>query len=139
MVTGQDILTTGGRYANRPIDYPPDHTTEVNAAILAARVARLFEEYRKATGKQLSAKDFTSGYRPAAINAKVQGAAPKSNHQYGCAVDVADADGAFDKWCYENTSILAICGLWLEHPDSTNGWTHLQCVPPRSRARVFRV
>lgn len=137
-MTANDILTTGGKYPERPRDYPPTADVTVNAGILALRVERLFGIYAE-HGRLLSAADFTSGYRPAAVNARVANAAPRSSHILGAAVDVGDPDGTFGQWCLANTSALALCGLWLEHPRSTHGWVHLQCVPPPSHARIFNV
>lgn len=79
----------------------------------------------------------SSGYRPAAINAKTKGAAKKSNHMSCLACDFKDTDGAIDKFCTDNLNILEACGLWLENPDSTPGWSHLQCVGPKSGKRIF--
>lgn len=63
--------------------------------------------------------------------------AAKSNHKIGLAVDRYDPQGGIDAWCMKNLPILAECGIWLEHPDSTKGWSHWQCVPPKSGRRVF--
>ena len=60
-----------------------------------------------------------------------------SRHKEGEAVDLFDPDNALDKWCMEHLDKLAECELWLESPNSTSGWCHLQCVPPRSGVRVF--
>ena len=56
----------------------------------------------------------------------------------GLAVDLYDPYGEIDKWCMDNKTVLAEFGVWLEHPDATPGWCHLQVVPPRSGNRVFR-
>lgn len=79
----------------------------------------------------------TSGYRPAAINAAA-GGAKASNHMICLAADFRDPDGSLDSYCLNHPEILEQCGLWQEHPDSTPGWAHLQCVPPKSGNRVFR-
>lgn len=78
----------------------------------------------------------SSGYRPPEVNAKV-GGAKKSNHMLCKACDLADLDGSLDKWCMENQEKLAEIGLWLEHPSKTQGWCHVQTVPPKSGNRVF--
>jgi hypothetical protein len=36
-----------------------------------------------------------------------------------------------------NLAVLEELQLWLEHPDATPGWCHLQILPPRSGRRVF--
>lgn len=84
-----------------------------------------------------STRKVTSGYRPPEINAKIVGAAKKSNHMLCKACDLADVDGKLDQWCMDNQDKLAEIGLWLEHPSKTKNWCHLQTVPPRSGNRVF--
>lgn len=79
----------------------------------------------------------TSGWRPASFNATVVGASATSKHMSGQAIDVADPEGALDDWCVRNMEALVDLGLYLEHPASTKGWTHVQCVAPRSGNRVF--
>lgn len=79
----------------------------------------------------------TSGWRPAAVNAAVPGAARGSKHLSCLAIDLEDRNGALDAWCLANLGVLEELGLWLEHPDATPGWCHLQTVPPRSGNRVF--
>jgi uncharacterized protein YcbK (DUF882 family) len=79
----------------------------------------------------------SSGYRPSAINAATKGAAKHSNHMICLAADIKDIDGCLDTYCVNNIKILEQCGLWLENPDNTPGWCHLQCVPPKSGNRIF--
>lgn len=79
----------------------------------------------------------SSGWRPPSVNANTPNAAPRSKHMTGDAVDIYDPDGELDDWCMEHLDILAECGLWLEHPSATKGWSHLQQVPPRSGRRAF--
>lgn len=79
----------------------------------------------------------TSGWRPTAINAAVPGAARNSKHLFCIAVDLEDRNGALDAWCMAHLDTLEELGLWLEHPDATPGWCHLQTQPPRSGSRVF--
>lgn len=80
----------------------------------------------------------SSGWRPPTINAGVRNAAKRSNHMTGNAVDFADPKGIMGDWCLANLQELERAGLWLEHPDATATWCHLQRVPPRSGNRVFR-
>lgn len=79
----------------------------------------------------------TSGYRPEAINAKIKNAAKKSKHITCQACDIEDKDRALSTWCLENVEILVQRGLWLENPDHTPTWVHLQIVPPGSGKRIF--
>lgn len=85
-----------------------------------------------ATHSQVSGKTY-GGFRPQSCP---QGA-PHSNHKEGLAVDLFDPLGKIDAWCMANLHVLEECGIWLEHPDSTIGWSHWQCVPPHSGHRVF--
>lgn len=78
-----------------------------------------------------------SGWRPPEINAGTPGAAPRSRHMSGQAVDLYDPEGLLDDWCLDNQDQLAELHLWLEHPSATRGWCHVQIVPPRSGRRVF--
>lgn len=67
------------------------------------------------------------------INPKAMG----SSHLYGCAVDVADADGKLKVWCKANINKLVECGLWMENPASTKTWCHLSSQMPKSGKRIF--
>lgn len=80
-----------------------------------------------------------SGWRPPSLNATTQGASATSLHMTGEAVDLYDPAGVIDGWCTRVAdTVLKSLGLWLEHPDFTPGWCHLQCRPPRSGNRIFR-
>jgi hypothetical protein len=95
----------------------------------------LIARFEQTTGK--TCNGVTSGWRPAVVNEAV-GGAKKSNHMIGKAVDIADPGNALDDWIMGNTEALASAGLWMEHPDATPGWCHVQTVPPRSGNRVFK-
>ncbi len=120
-------------WMGRDKTHAKDLTQEVrdNATLTVAKVNNLL-----AIAK-IDAK-VTSGWRPPAINAGVKGAAKKSRHMTGQAVDLADPKGDLDRWCLDNLAELERIGLWLEHPDATPTWCHLQTVPPGSGRRVFR-
>lgn len=68
------------------------------------------------------------------INPKAMG----SSHLYGAAVDIADPDGKLAQWLKANKSKLVDCGLWMEDPDYTKGWSHLQIYAPKSMNRIFK-
>ena len=80
-----------------------------------------------------------SGWRPAAINAATPGASRTSLHMRCMAIDLEDVDHTLAVWCNANAStVLRDLGLWLEHPDHTPTWCHVQTKPPGSGNRVFR-
>lgn len=69
------------------------------------------------------------------INPKAMG----SSHLYGCAIDIADPDGKLARWLLsiEGQRKLVECGLWMEDPKYTKGWTHLSSYIPKSGNRYF--
>ena len=79
-----------------------------------------------------------SGWRPEAINEATAHAAKSSRHLTGQAIDLRDS-GTRDlaRWCLRNIDALEEIGLWMEDPQWTPTWVHLQIVPPGSRRRVY--
>lgn len=121
----------------------PDLTPEriENAKILLGCINKLMENaeadsiefpINPATGSQISGRTF-GGFRPQNCP---QGA-PKSTHKEGKGGDLYDPIKQFAAWCMANIKLLEDAGLWMEHPDATPGWCHLQNVPPKSGRRVF--
>lgn len=78
-----------------------------------------------------------SGWRPPQINGQVKGAAVRSKHMTGEAIDLYDPEGAIDDYLMDHPQVLLSLGLYLEHPSATKNWSHVQIVPPRSHNRVF--
>ncbi len=119
-------------YMGRDREYRQELTPELraNARETIRRVNRLLK--RAGLTRKVS-----SGWRPEAVNAAVPGAAKGSKHISCLAIDLEDRDGKLDAWCMAHLEVLAEIGLWLEHPDATPDWCHLQTLPPRSGNRVF--
>lgn len=92
----------------------------------ANELLRHFGEYRRVN----------SGYRDLEANKKA-GGSMKSKHLTCQAVDLADRDGSLAKFCRANLQLLELLGLYMEHPNMTRGWCHLQSVAPASGNRVF--
>jgi hypothetical protein len=134
-------ITLADYWMGRDADFPGELTPRVraNAALTVERVNDLLEAYAAATGKTVIRK-VNSGWRPRAINNRVRGAAQRSRHITAEACDLDDFDGELDRWCASEAGLAAIerIGLWLEHPDATPTWCHVQTVPPGSGLRVFR-
>jgi hypothetical protein len=105
---------------------------KVNKLLIYVINAKVELEVSPATKSLVS-----SGWRPPRINNITDGAAPKSKHLIGLAVDLYDPEGEIDNFCMSNPDKLEKIGLWMEHPSATKGWCHLQSVPPRSGNRVF--
>ena len=85
------------------------------------------------TGTQVA-----SGWRPADINAGTANAAKGSKHLTGQACDLRDTeDRQLAQWCLNHLDELRAFGLWMERPQWTPTWVHLQIVPPASGLRVY--
>jgi hypothetical protein len=63
--------------------------------------------------------------------------ASKSAHKEGLAVDRFDPTGEIDEWCMNNQDKLKMCGIYIEHPSATVGWSHWSIKPPKSGKTVF--
>lgn len=127
-----------------PVELIPDGVRE-NATELLVRVNALLVEVG------LADPVVNSGWRTDSYNKLVPGAAPKSRHITGEAIDIADPDGWLDQLLHDDLehtsfvlgsdepvkSILERHGLYMEHPLATKGWCHLQSAPPRSQKRIF--
>jgi len=125
MITREEILK------GREKEFPLSSQLEANLSELLTRVNKL----RKLWAKPMI---ITSGYRPGRYN-KAAGGAERSRHITCQAVDISDPEQEIGMWLFNNVQILKDCGLWMEHPESTPVWCHLQSVPPPSGTRIFRV
>lgn len=128
MISPYDILTSSGRYPDRPL-FSSQKIRE-NAAETSRRVSALIEDFLKSC--------VSSGYRTPDAN-RMTGGARLSNHMMGTAVDIFSLGHWLKKDFLENgdNSLLVKHDLYLEDPDYTPTWTHLQITPPRSGKRVF--
>jgi hypothetical protein len=134
-------ITLAKYWMGRDADFPGELTPRIraNASLTVERVNYLLEVYAAATS-DTGVRKVNSGWRPVAINNRVRGAAARSKHLSGEACDLDDFDGALDRWCASPAGLAELerIGLWLEHPDATPTWCHVQTVPPGSGRRVFR-
>ncbi|MEL4181248.1 D-Ala-D-Ala carboxypeptidase family metallohydrolase [Roseateles sp. PN1] len=139
------MITIENYFMGRREQYPQALTADIerNAKLTIELASRLLTQARSyGVSLDLNSKTgsvVSSGWRPPAYNATVAGAAPNSKHMTGQAIDIFDPDGDLDDWLMtgEGQAALTAIGLWIEHPASTKGWSHLQTVPPRSGRRVF--
>jgi len=118
------------------------HNVQANAELLVPRVNSVLilaaHDLAGLVSSPTTGSLVASGWRPQSINARTRGAARRSHHLTGCAVDLYDPAGRIDGWCMQHLDALESAGLWMEHPDATPRWCHLQSVPPKSGNRVFR-
>ena len=84
------------------------------------------------TGSKISGQTY-GGFRPQNCP---QGA-PHSSHKEGLAVDIYDPENEIDNWLMDNQEVLKDFGVYIEHPDKTNHWSHWSVKPPGSGKHVF--
>lgn len=138
-------ITLTDYWMGRDKMFPHDLGSDIraNAETMVALANRLLT-VAKASGVTLEMSPRTgsvvsSGWRPPSVNAGTPGAAIKSKHMRGQAIDIYDPDGDLDEWLMtaQGQETLQDIGLWMEHPSATKGWCHLQSIPPGSKRRVF--
>lgn len=105
---------------------------KVNALCGEMQSDGLVMQINPATRSQISGKTL-GGFRP---QDATQGA-PNSSHKQGQGIDLFDPKGTIDAWCVANQERLAHHGIYIEHPDATQGWCHMTTRAPRSGNRVF--
>jgi len=139
--TMKEIIKPEAFYMGRDKDFKDQLTEDLqgNAKTLLKAVNGLLTE--------LGIEDagVSSGWRPAAINKNVPGAAKKSLHQVCKAVDIIDdKDQTLANLIMANPDLLKKYGLWMEDPKSTKGkwtnWVHLDIGNRSDRlVRVFLI
>lgn len=130
----ENYITASGKYKDRLISTELTKEVKDNAIVLLNRVNQLLKElgYTKA--------DVSSGFRPSAANAATKGAAKKSLHMLGKAVDIADPKHELYKKIEAKPELLKKYGLWMEHKEDAPTWCHLDCSSLRTdrEVRIFR-
>lgn len=115
---------------------------EANAIAFLERAEGLYNEMveagvvfheNPATKSQVSGQMY-GGFRPQSCS---QGA-PNSSHKEGRAVDWYDPHGEIDAWLMAHQDKLVEHGIYIEHPDATQHWSHWSDKPPGSGKHVFR-
>lgn len=128
-----------GPYADSPC-WTPERRANAHSLLLPAtwalekimREAGIVFRDSPKTGSGISGSG-NGGFRPQDCPI----GAARSLHKQGLAVDRYDPAGEIDAWCLNNLPALERCGIWVESPSKTIGWSHWQCLPPRSGNRVF--
>ena len=108
--------------------FTPSENDYTRCSDLLDKVNKLFPDCQLRSGHRTREKTLAliaAGYR----------AAVGGQHEQSNAVDIADNDNKLDQ-NLDDTE-LADAELWREAPHATNGWVHLQRVPPKSDKRTF--
>lgn len=120
MITLKDWVTASGKYPDREKSEELTEEVKKTAEAFLAVLNDFLEELTPGVEHKVS-----SGFRPSTVNSKLPNAAKKSLHMTGLACDLEDPDNELDKLIQSKPELLDKYGLWLEHPDSTPKWTHL--------------
>jgi hypothetical protein len=139
-------LTLTQYWMGRDIKFADQLTDEIraNAAETIRRANLLLDAFFKVVPDAVPV-NVASGWRPPVINSLTKGAAPRSNHLLGAAIDLSDPFGMLDKWLSSDAgqAEMAKIGLWHEDPQSTPRWAHVQIKPFGSwregKSRTFKV
>lgn len=132
------MITLDQYLQGRDKTFPEEYNEEIkqNAEELLFRVNNLIDALK------LSSVEVSSGWRPPSYNRTVKGAALRSKHTTGQAIDLADSNGklkqAILRAMFFETKFLERMNLFMEDPASTKTWVHLQTMPPKSGKRVFK-
>lgn len=124
MINREDYITASGKYKERLKSIELTLEVEANIKLLLKAVNGLLSELGLTY-------DVSSGFRPSAVNSQIKGSAKKSAHMRGLAIDLVGNELA--KLLLTKPELLKKYGLWLEHPDHTPTWTHLDLITRSAR------
>jgi uncharacterized protein YcbK (DUF882 family) len=110
-----------------PHSYPTTPEQDLNLQ----RLLKALNSIRSSWGKPMIV---TSGLRSQQDQERINPSAPKSKHLIGAAADIKD-DGSLYKWLETNPKAMELAGIYCEV--GTNGWVHIQVLPPKSGKRWF--
>lgn len=129
LITPWDVLTSSGRYEDRTDHEECTTGVRINAADTAERISKML-------GRLGLTGDVSSGFRTSAANGSAKGA-KRSAHMSGQAADLHDPQGVIKDAIMANLSVLEEFDLYMENPQYTPTWCHLQIRPTKSGNRVF--
>jgi len=105
--------------------YPISLQQALNMANLLARINHLIVSLKIDS-------NISSGYRPGHFN-KAAGGAARSGHLTCEAIDLIDHKGEIGQMLKNNVKLLEEYGLFLENPEHTKGWVHLDIRERKNR------
>jgi uncharacterized protein YcbK (DUF882 family) len=131
MLTLEDFATSSGKYPSRLREITPQ--IKDNLIELLEKVTGLLDAL------EIEDVKVTSGYRSPSANANIKGASKTSHHMTGKAVDLEDTNGEIAARIKAAAPLLKTFGLWMEDPERTPGWCHLDIGHRTDREiRIFK-
>lgn len=128
-----DLITSSGKYPDRAKSNELTEEVKQNLLLLLERVNAILSDL------EIDKVEVSSGFRPSSVNASIAGAAKKSLHMRGLAVDLADQSGTLKGIIQCSPHLLKTYELWLESPDATPTWCHLDLGTRSERPiRIFK-
>ena len=119
IITLSDLITSGGKYPERAQSIELTSELKQNGVKLLNQV----NQFLKDIGiKQVIV---SSGFRTSEANASLPNSAKRSLHMSCKAIDIADPDGGLATLIENEPDLLRKYGLWLEDPNYTKSWVHL--------------
>lgn len=103
--------------------------SELQSKLIEAKV--IFQT-NPVTDCEISGKIF-GGFRPQSC---MEGS-PHSAHKEGQAVDIFDPYSSIDDYLIDHQDLLEQFGIFIEHPNSTPGWSHWSTRKPGSGNHIF--
>jgi len=130
-----EMITIDDYLMGRSEKYKSEYSEEIkqNALILINKVNQLLKDLG------IDKVTVSSGWRPPSLNATIKGAAAKSAHTVGMAVDLHDKDYELYNKIAARPDLLKKYDLWLEDKEKTKSWCHLDFKTRADRpSRIFK-
>lgn len=142
------VITRAMYMMGRDVRYPGSVTPEIEAnVVLLLDPVNQFLAAALADGVPVGLDEVTktpvaSGLRPKVLNDRTQNAGGDSTHIWGLGIDLQDIVperllARFALSCARPGGLLETLGLYMERPQWTPDWVHLQLRSPRSGRRVY--
>lgn len=142
------VITRADYMMGRDLRYPDAVTPEIEAnVVLLLEATNLFIAAAVSEGVPIGIDEKTgtpvaSGLRPKVLNDRTQNAGADSTHIWGLGLDLQDILPArllarFALRCARPGGMLERWGLYMERPQWTPDWVHLQLRAPKSGRRVY--
>lgn len=142
------VITREMYLMGRERRFPEALTPELEAnLVLLLEPVNLFVASATAEGVPIGVDERTgtivaSGWRPLAVNDRTQNAGADSTHIWCLGIDLQDLTperllARFALRCARQGGLLEQWGLYMERPQWTPDWVHLQLRSPKSGRRVY--